>query len=310
MGKALLFFFLTLLAFPANAGQFLFAEGGGSPPVYSGWGDVQTATDYYALRAYTASIAAAGTQTLLNVTNTSTSESCDILVASNGGFGLTSGCSGSSSGTSPATFCSTNCVANTIYDQAGSNNLSASGAQRPSLVFGCTSLGAGLPCLHFISGSSQTFAGTWATGSAPYNFSFVARRTTFTVSNVAVMGNLNTAQLGFGSADNIFIYAGGTLHNQSATDNVWHCAQGTYSATAGIPAINVDGTDNTTFTNPGSGAISNSANHTAIFSTGNSGGFPTGDFTEAAYNGGNPGVAETATIRTALCSNQRTYWGF
>src|SRR5689334_16928212 len=93
-----------------------------SAATYTGPGDiVASAKAWFGLRAYSAAVAAAGTQKVVNLRNTGTSETCDVLIATNGGLATTvSNCSGSSSGTALSTFCGT-CAATKLYDQSGAN---------------------------------------------------------------------------------------------------------------------------------------------------------------------------------------------
>jgi hypothetical protein len=118
------------------------ASGGAT---YTGVFDVSGSQwpDYYALRAASAAIAAAGTQLLVNVRATATTPAnvlCDIVVASNGGLGLTANCStGSYNGQAAATFCASgsgSCVIQTLYDQgSGAHNLGSGNSA--TLVFSC-----------------------------------------------------------------------------------------------------------------------------------------------------------------------------
>jgi hypothetical protein len=101
----------TLLCVPASAQLTATGVGGGdfgpsSGGSYTGPGDIVSgATSWYGLRAYSAAIAAAATQKLINIRNIATSETCDVIVATNGGFGNVANCSGSSSGDTVAVFC-------------------------------------------------------------------------------------------------------------------------------------------------------------------------------------------------------------
>lgn len=117
---------------------------------YSGPGDVVTgASLFYGLRAYNSTIAAAATAKLIKVRNTSTSETCDVIVATSGGFGNVANCSGSSNGDTVAVFCALSggsCTVATWYDQIATYNVTqATTANQPSLMLsGC--LGTS-PCI-------------------------------------------------------------------------------------------------------------------------------------------------------------------
>lgn len=90
-----------LVAVPAAAQpKLLQAHASGSPPTYTGPIDiVASPTALYSLRAGSAAIAAAGTQTIINIRRASDNVACDFLPASTGGFGVTtSTCNSSTQG--------------------------------------------------------------------------------------------------------------------------------------------------------------------------------------------------------------------
>jgi hypothetical protein len=95
MFRALLLF-LALLTLPAATVVVEHARG----PSYTGPLDIVSgATAFYALRAGSAAIAAAGTQKLVNIRRASDNVDCDFLVASSGGFGVTTAtCNSSTQG--------------------------------------------------------------------------------------------------------------------------------------------------------------------------------------------------------------------
>ena len=65
-----------------------------APAGYQGVGDVVSGwTSYWSPFAFTDAIASAGTQKLFNVQNFVTANTCDLLVATNGGLGNTASCS-------------------------------------------------------------------------------------------------------------------------------------------------------------------------------------------------------------------------
>ena len=67
-------------------------------PTYTGPGDIVSFTAWYGLRAYSAAVAATGTQKAINITRASDSEVCDVLIATSGSLGLTANCTGADSG--------------------------------------------------------------------------------------------------------------------------------------------------------------------------------------------------------------------
>src|SRR6185312_3510878 len=99
--------------------------------------DITTFTAWWGFRAYTGAIAAAGTQKLFNARRSSDSETCDFLVATSGGVGLSTSCSGADNGVSLATFCNaTSCFATKMYDQTGGGRdvSQATTAKQPTIV--------------------------------------------------------------------------------------------------------------------------------------------------------------------------------
>jgi hypothetical protein len=95
MFRALLLF-LALLTLPAATVVVEHARG----PSYTGPLDIVSgATAFYSLRAGSGAIAAAGTQNLVNIRRASDNVACDFLVASSGGFGVTTAtCNSSTQG--------------------------------------------------------------------------------------------------------------------------------------------------------------------------------------------------------------------
>lgn len=91
---------------------------------YTGPGDIVAGWKaWYGLRAFSAAVAATGTQKSGNVRNGTTAETCDILIATSGLLGLTANCSGSSSGETPSAFCTSgSCFITEWYDQTGNGN--------------------------------------------------------------------------------------------------------------------------------------------------------------------------------------------
>lgn len=266
---------------------------------------------WYGMRAASAAIAAAGTQALFQVANASTtpaSVTCDVLVATSGGIGLTSGCStGSYSGTSLATFCASgggSCYGTKFYNQgtAGGADLSyltANPAKAPTVAFSCVST---LPCFHFASPSGMQ--GTWPAQSQPINTTIVAERTPSSASTMGVMANAGSWEAGFLTANNMFGFAGTTV-TKTATDVVWHALQITYNSSS-TAAINVDGTDFTGL-NLGANGIIATANRSGIGNQGDgTTDFLTGNWLESGL--GTSGSAWSSATRIALCHNSNVYY--
>lgn len=126
-------------------------------------GDIQTSGQvaYWGLRAYTAAIAAAGTQPLVNLRRSADSHTCDILVSSSGGMGNTANCStGGDNGTAFASWATSNVYVTTWYNQVSSCsgcNLTQSNASLQPLLY----TGFAKPIVAF-DGSSYYLEGSLA----------------------------------------------------------------------------------------------------------------------------------------------------
>jgi len=215
------------------------APTGGGGGGYTGPGDVQAFAHFYGVRAVTGTVAASGTAKALKVRNTSTAETCDVLLASAGGLGNTTGCSGASSGTAVATFCGANCVVVTLYDQVVTggtwDTTQATTTKQPALTFNCVST---LPCLTFNGTSAQTLVSSSVTVSQPMTISAVAIRTShFTTQNDIISGAngvfFNT------SANTIGTWFGAST-STTANDGAWHALH--FVVNSSSSAFNVDGT--------------------------------------------------------------------
>jgi hypothetical protein len=165
------------------------------------------------------------------------------------------------------------------------------------LTFNC--LNTSLPCLTAVSASSQFLSGTFATIAQPNTFSFVAERTGAATMG-AVIGADNAAQAGFNAvANQAFVFAG-TTQAVTAADNSLHAIQAvTQGATS---TINVDGTLSGSLS-AGTSAI---ATPLQIGASGVGTNPFNGFFAEVLIYGG---VALSSANQTALCHNQRLYWG-
>lgn len=278
------------------------------PSTYVGVGDVVSGfTTYYALRAYTAAIAAAGTQRLVQVVGATSAVTCDVLVATNGGLGLTTNCTGGGgdNGQTAQTFCtvtSTSCTVEIVYDQGslGANMVNSVVAVEPTLVFNC--LGT-LPCLTFLASATQVLRSTWTAQAQPLNYTSVANRTGAFTTLSTVFGSGNSVQLGFNSAvSSIFIFAGTLVSETGHPDSAWHNVQETF--TGASSAINIDGTD-TTGISVGTNGLSAGSSASNIGASGAASNFFTGSWAESGWAAG----TWTSAQRGALCHNQYTYWG-
>ena len=260
---------------------------------------VSGATAYYALRAGSGTIAAAGTQKLVNIRRASDSETCDFIVATSGGIGLSANCSGSDNGETPAAFlASTNGFAAKIYDQSGNgadiSQVTAS-AQPQLLLTGCTS--GSLPCLLF--NGSDHLAGTIASiGAQPNTASAVALNSGTAGTIISLFNTGSEPTLDFTAAGTVRTYAGSNL-TASATAAVWHAIQGVNAGASSV--LYIDGSS----TSGNSGAGQNNTTielgaqvAAAVFLNGK---WAEGGWWSSAFSAGN---------QSSVNGNQHTYWGF
>jgi hypothetical protein len=273
----------------------------GSGDVVSGW------LMWGGLRAFTAAIATAGTQSLINVIASGTTPAnvtCNILVASNGGLGQTASCStGSFNGQAAAAFCATgsgSCLVDEVFDQSGNGlNFINSGTSEPSLVFSCI---GSLPCMTFNGTSQHLNNSTAFTSQAqPYNITMVAERTGADTAFGSVFGFSGGTESGFSDVANSALAFAGTVVSVTAADSVFHAMNFTYNGASS--AVNIDGTD-TPSLNPGAAATGTTAEQ--IGSDGVNGNPFTGDAMEVGIL---PSAALTSTQRGNICHNQHLYWG-
>ena len=105
---------------------------------------VASPTAWYGLRAGSGAIAAAGTQKLVNVRRASDNVACDFLVASNGGFGVTTATCNSSTqgGITPAAFAGTD--ASCTGSMVGTTTLTISACSSGTLNVNDPISGAGI----------------------------------------------------------------------------------------------------------------------------------------------------------------------
>jgi hypothetical protein len=284
--------FFVALCSPA-ASQFNGCAAGFCSPSssYIGPGDVVSgATEFYGLRAYNKAYAT-GTNNAITIRRTSDSTSTNILILATGALDVATA----------TTFCaSTTCFASAMYGQiSGKIVTQATTSAQPQLIFNC--LNTSLPCLALTSASSQQLTtSSFVTSAQPNTLSFVAERNGNTGVTNSVIGAFNASQGGYGAAANqAFIFAG-SQPTVTAADNALHAVQGVLNGASS--SLNVDGTL--------TGSLSVGSNSIqpplAIGSSGNNGNYLQGLFAEAIVY---EGVAMTSGNQTALCHNQRLYYG-
>lgn len=296
----------TLIAVNPPSLAYLLIASTAAPPSYAGPGDVTTFTSWWGLRAYTAAIAAAGTQHLVTILRASDSHSCDILVATNGGFGNTASCgTGGDNGQSASSFCNaTTCTVTKVFDQVGSTPLDANGGTAfPALTFNC--INTTLPCISANGGVGQELRSTATftnNASKKISTSWVHNSNSGSGGSVviAVTSGNNFADADF-SATSVtwFGGVGGTFTSPSQSDSAFHANNLATDATTNPSTWNVDGTEASDTT------ISNSSNTAVILAFRNQG----SGVMQQVEAGFADNTVWTLSIRSKLCDNQGTYWG-
>jgi hypothetical protein len=204
-----------------------------------------------------------------------------------------------------ATTCATACVANTIYDQSGSNkcggapcNLTnATLADRPTVTQSCQNSKI---CLVFNGTSDCMFNGTSVTAQAqPFTLSSV-QNTTSPSGFSALWASTNISLVGSVGANTWSLYAGSAQTNSTAADAAFHAIQTVFNNTSSSAYI--DGTANAGLA-PGTDGIATDVDigggaACAAF-------YWTGEWLEAGLWGADK-TANDATMNT----NQHAYWGF
>lgn len=299
---------LTLTALTAQAGTSLLsavgAGGSGTAAAFTGPGDVVSgAKVFVGLRAYTQAIANAGTQKLANVRRASDAQTCDFLVATNGGVGNSANCSGAFGTGSLSSFCNaTTCTATKLYDQTGNANdvSQATVAAQPTVTLNC--LGS-LPCLTFASASSQTLTHASFTAVVqPFSLSAVADHTSTCASaceTISAYDGSTGATLEVTSATVVSAWSGNITGTATTSQSAWHIYS--FSVTDPNSIETVDGVSGSTYASGanGSGTALNmgSLNAASRFFQGN-----------MAEVGLWPSAFST-TQATNMCHNQFNYWG-
>ncbi len=230
-------------------------------------GDVVSgATGFWSLRAYTDAIAAAATQPLINVRRSSDDATTDVLVATNGGLGVTQGATSGPNGVSLSTWGGAdNLFVTRIYDQTGggsSNDILQSTAAFQPPLFLTGGPASDKPYMAFSnSGGSavtlQRAAANYVTSvhmsaTAVFNSTSVFDGMPFSISggsaNVQIRVNFSN-----GAADGI-VYNLTILH-YTYTNNAWHRANVAYNGASSD--ISIDAVHTTGDTGAGSAASDN-----------------------------------------------------
>lgn len=284
-----------------HANSFLplgYVGGGGSPPSYTGPGDLATFTAFYSFRCYNQAKATPGTTKVVNLTRASDSTSMDIVCKNTGDFDTATA----------STFCAATTCTGWFYDQVGSLDLSSAVDTFPTLTFNC--INTSLPC--------------WL-GAGANNVYMVSPATYTPTQDVASIYAIAERQSGSTNSDVIMTYngiGGAYLKTRGSVANNWTAIDTTTGACINITAS--DGTAHLAIYEV-NGASSSIAIDGGTASTGTC----TGDHTITGRAGsfwGNTsapsdelniyeiGFKDSATVwtgteQTNLHTNASSYWG-
>lgn len=299
-----LIFLLCLAATPAWAWQ-----GQRAQAPYTGPSDIVAASECHALRACSNAIAHSGTAVMYRVRNTTSSELCDVLIAANGGPGLTTNCTSTGAGQTVSSFLGgTDGKLHTVYDQISQtgcsggttcNLVQTTSANQPTLSAADNYQVAINPgSTTIVMTSANNFA---AAGQTSMTIAAVGNKTgQFNVNIYSAMGNQNLIN-GVSSAANTWQLIGTSGPTISATDGAWHTAAGLLrgAGSAGICLSTSCGSFTST------ALVSGTAGKPQILGSGSA----------SAVDKFREGWATTNHVLTAseasaINLNASTYWGF
>lgn len=237
---------LTLLGGQTQAQSQLLLGAGGSKraaAAYVGPGDIVSgATAWYGLRAYTTAIAAAGTQSIVDLRRASDSATCTAKIATNGFVDLTVGtpCNG---GTETVTTWvgASSALVSKWYDQSGNADdaVQATAANQPQLVLTGGPFVAA-PYIAFASASSSRMvSGTLASTSAPITYSFVSYTVAGALTIPASSNGATSIEIWADVAANRLSIASSSRLDVVANDAAWHATQAVGNAASS--SISTDG---------------------------------------------------------------------
>ncbi len=272
---------------------------------YSGPGDaVSGASAWWGLRAY--NLAAAGTPAA-NICNALAVTCADISTLASGAFdvataqGVPLSCGGVG-GT---------CTVKKLYDQSGALAcaagtpcdlvMSATEAERPVLTFGCTGLGASLPCMTSSTATANAATAVNFTLAQPYTLVGAAKRTGSLTAYNTIVANFNgTSGLYYHTTGNADFLVNNVDHAFVATNSAWHALQA-----VGNGASSSGTTDGSTTAISAATTAFASAGVIRVFNDGG-GDQMDGPAVEmgiwpTAFSGGN---------LAAMNTNIHSYWGF
>jgi hypothetical protein len=273
---------------------------------YVGPGDIATFSAWSGLRAFTAAIAAAGTQTVVNLRRDSDNATADVLVAANGGLGLTAnGSIGGINGLTVSAFKgAANLFVTEAYDQTGNtvHLTQTTAANQPGLNL--SGIGS-LPTVTF-NGTNQWISNstTTPTLAQPNSSSHVLNFTGGQSDSrpfASDDGVTNLISFAFAVDNTFIVYDGNVSANIAATDGNTFAIQIVWNGAS--TSVDVNGSSSTV--NAGGNSLSTNlvwgSNHAAGAS------FP---FVGFATEQGIASGSFSAGQQSSLTSNQRAFWGF
>ena len=277
---------------------------------YVGPGDIVSgAGSWYGLRAYTAAIAIAGTQAAVNIRRGGDNVTADVLIATNGGLGLTANQSGGApgdNGLTPAAF-STHGGGNgtlfvtKLYDQSGNGRdvSQATAANQPNFVLNALgsfpAVQSTLSPLLYLTGSGS------GTRAQPYTSSGVIKKAS-SGSGFAALGDLQTEAIAVGEdlSNVIMRLDGSTTITVAQSNNTWYAVQGL--ANGASSELYINGSAHTGL----AGSASNwPGTNVAVCNDSFSSGWDGSLMEVGIWFQGD----QSANFST-LNNNQRNYWGF
>jgi hypothetical protein len=230
------------------------ASGGGGG--YAGPGDVLSgAFAWYGLRAYSAAAAASNLKAVRVQSASHGGEECDVLLATNGGLGVTANPSGGSctdTGLSLATFCNSNtdCGVATWYDQSGNARDAPHGGSSFYALLSISPLFAKCGTTAGNGNQNTYYESASAALSQPLTTSFVSQRTNVSGSRSGIMSG-NSLSNGYDTgSQQLALYAGSRVNiTTAASEGAQLAVQGTND---GANSVIYDNSQNNTGLNPGS----------------------------------------------------------
>jgi hypothetical protein len=284
---------------------------------FQGPGDITPFTAWYGLRAYSAAVAATGTQKAADLRRVSDNATCTALIGTDGNLDLTVGtpCN-SNTQTVTAWIGASSASVSKMYDQVAGNACggascdvvqATAGNQPHFLLTGCGGAST-KPCL-FSDGSPIKFLGAannFTPAGTQSSFAVLAECTGVSFLNLAPLIKSGGGFGGSGAVDSIYCDPGPSF-GVSGTPGIssFPTTNGVYKTSIAVNNIlSIDGVDNTT----GVSFTSVTASPPEFAANSQSGGSP--DTTDHVGEGGfADNVTWSSGTRTALCHNMRLYWG-